>query len=170
MDFKQRAAIESCVKLGKTFTKTHQMLQQAYGRDCLSRSRVHEWFKRFKSGRETLNDDKRSGRPKSGISAKNIKKVREFIKNNEKCSVKLIEMELGIPATTVFRILTEELGLRKVNSRFLPHKLTDDQKMDLIEHCKDIIESAPHEWRRPDEGHPTKSHLEKSKVKSHKNT
>lgn len=193
MSFKQRAAIEFCVKLGKSFTETHQMLQTAYGDDCLSRTQVYEWFKRFESGRETLNDDERPGRPKTGLSEENITKVREFIKNNKKSSVKFIEMELGIPQTTVYRILTEVLGLKKVNSRFVPHKLTEDQKFDRIEHSKDIIKNArkdPNflktivtgdetwcfeyepetkrqsaEWRASDEGKPKKSRLVKSKVK-----
>jgi len=193
MSFKQRAAIDFCVKLGKTFTETHQMLQNAYGDDCLSRTQVYEWFGRFKSGRETLDDDERSGRPRTGLSKENIEKVREFIKNNKKSSVKVIEMELGIPQTTAYRILTEVLGLKKVNSRFVPHKLTEDQKVDRIEHCKDIVKSARKdqnflksivtgdetwcfeyepetkrqsaEWRAPDEGTPKKSRLVKSKVK-----
>lgn len=142
MSFKQRAAIDFCVKLGKTFTETHQKVQNAYGDDCLSRTQVHEWFGQFKSGRETLDDDERSGRPRTGLSEENIEKVREFIKNNKKSSVKVIEMELGIPQTTAYRILTEVLGLKKVNSRFVPHKLTEDQKVDRIEHCKDIVKSA----------------------------
>jgi len=28
----------------KTFTETFQMLQQAYGEDCLSRTKCHEWY------------------------------------------------------------------------------------------------------------------------------
>lgn len=193
MSFKQRAAIDFCVKLGKSFTETHQMLQSAYSDECLSRTQVYEWFKRFESGRETLNDDERPGRPKTGLSEENIEKMREFIKNNKKSSVKLIEMELGIPQTTAHRILTEVFGFRKVNSRFVPHKLTEDQKMARIDHSKDIIKSArkdPNflktivtgdetwcfkyepetkrqsaEWRSLNEGKPKKCRLEKSKVK-----
>ena len=39
----------------KTFTETFQMLQQAYGEDCLSRTQCHGWYQRFKSGRTYLN-------------------------------------------------------------------------------------------------------------------
>ena len=77
-----------------------------------------------------LDDDERSNRPRTGLSEENIEKVHEFIKNNKKSSVKVIEMELGIPQTTAYRILTKVLGLKKVNSQFVPHKLTEDQKVD----------------------------------------
>ncbi|XP_026829464.1 protein GVQW3-like [Ooceraea biroi] len=89
-----------------------------------------------------LEDDEKSGRPKTGLSEVNIQKVRDFIKENSKSSVRLIEDELEIPKSTVHNILTESLGLRKLNSRFVPHKLTDNQKMYRIEHCKDLIKTA----------------------------
>ena len=139
-----------------------------------------------------LDDAERSGRPRTGLSEENIEKVCEFIKNNKKSSVKVIEMKLGIPQTTAYCILTEVLGLKKVNSQFVPHKLTEDQKVDRIEHCKDIVKSARKdrnflksivtgdetwcfeyepetkrqsaEWRAPDAGTPKKSRLVKSKV------
>ena len=47
---------------GKAFTETHQMMKKVYGNDCLSRSRIHEWFKLFQEGREVLEVDDRSGR------------------------------------------------------------------------------------------------------------
>ena len=31
----------------KHFTETFQLLNQAYGEDCMSRTQCHEWFKRF---------------------------------------------------------------------------------------------------------------------------
>lgn len=44
--------------------------------------------------------------------------------------------------TLIYRILTEYLGLRKIYSRFVPHKLTDDQKLHKIQHSKDIIRQS----------------------------
>ena len=38
------------------------MMKKVYGDDYLSRSRIHEWFKRFHEGREALENDERSGR------------------------------------------------------------------------------------------------------------
>jgi hypothetical protein len=35
------------------------MLKSAYGEECLSRTNVFEWHKRFKEGRESLEDDER---------------------------------------------------------------------------------------------------------------
>ena len=36
---------------------------EAFGEQALSQARTFEWFKRFKDGRESVEDDKHSGRP-----------------------------------------------------------------------------------------------------------
>lgn len=194
MNIEQRANIKFCFKLGKTFTETLQLMKQVYGIECLSRSRVHEWYMRFKDGREDVNDDQHFGQSKFVITEDAIKTVREFIKDTPKSSLKLMEMELNISKTSIYRILTEHLGLRKVSSRFVPHKLTDDQKLLRIQHSMDIIKESKMdrnflynivtgdetwcfqydpetkrqsaEWKHPDEPNSKKSRLEKSKVKT----
>ena len=40
----QRAAIKFCFKLKKTPSETLELLQTAYGNECLSRSKVFEWY------------------------------------------------------------------------------------------------------------------------------
>ena len=71
MSIEQRANIKFCFKLGKTFTETHQMMKKVYGDDCLSRSRMHEWFKLFQVGRKALEDAERSGRPRNVVNEEN---------------------------------------------------------------------------------------------------
>jgi hypothetical protein len=46
----QRAVIKFCAKLKKTATEMFEMLKSAYSEDCLSRTSVFEWHKRFKEG------------------------------------------------------------------------------------------------------------------------
>lgn len=194
MSFEQRAAIKFCFKLGKTFTETHQMMQQAYGSDCLSRTQVYEWYNRFKSGREDLGDDERSGRPREVVNEKNIQIVRDFIKKEPKSSLRYMESELNITKDSIHTILVEHLGLRKVCARFVPHKLKEEEKVLRIQHSRDIIKEAKKdpnflynivtgdetwcfqynpeskrqssEWKHPTEPNPKKTRQEKSKIKS----
>ena len=50
------------LKLGKTATETHAMLVQVYRTDAVSRKCVYDWFKHFQEGKETVDDEPRSGR------------------------------------------------------------------------------------------------------------
>jgi hypothetical protein len=58
----QRTAIKFCFILRKSASETYELLQKAYGSDSLSRSTIFEWFKQFREGRDSLEDDVRSGR------------------------------------------------------------------------------------------------------------
>ena len=40
-----------------------QALMEVYGKECMSRTRVFEWHKRFHEGRTEVEDDERSRRP-----------------------------------------------------------------------------------------------------------
>ena len=93
--------------------------KKVYGDDCLSRSRIHERFKRFQEGRESLEDDERSGRPRNVVNEENAKIVREFSRKETKSSLKYVKSELGISAASIYRILTENLGYIKVCAKFV---------------------------------------------------
>ena len=55
------------------------MLKEAFGEQTLSQARTFEWFKRFKDGRESVEDDKHSGQPSTCTTPEMIAKVREVI-------------------------------------------------------------------------------------------
>jgi len=59
----ERICNKFCFKIGKTATETYQLLQQAYGEDAMGRTRVFDWFRRFKEGRTSVESDPRLGRP-----------------------------------------------------------------------------------------------------------
>ena len=61
----ERYAIKFCFKLGKNdATEMYGMLQTAFGASCMNWASVFEWHKRFKEGRESVQDDERCGRSK----------------------------------------------------------------------------------------------------------
>jgi histone-lysine N-methyltransferase SETMAR len=55
------------------------MLQEAFGDNAMSQSITFLWYKRFKDGRTTVDDDERSGGPSTSTTPDNIAKVREAI-------------------------------------------------------------------------------------------
>ena len=81
----QLVCAKFCFKLGKTFTETFQMLQQAYREDCLSHTQCHEWHQRFKLGRMSIEDDPKSGRPFTAVDDDHVEKVLALIRQNVPC-------------------------------------------------------------------------------------
>jgi hypothetical protein len=115
MDVKkeQRVAMKFCCKGDFSATKSVELFQKAYGEATLSRTRIFEWYKRFREGRESVKDDKRSGRPTTSRNHDNIAAVDKMIKDDRKVTSRLIADTLGIPKTVVLRILREDLKKRK---------------------------------------------------------
>jgi len=55
------------------------MLKEAFGEQALSQARTFVWYKRFKDGRKSVEDDKLSGRLFTCTTPEMIAKVREVI-------------------------------------------------------------------------------------------
>jgi len=62
----QRYAIKFCMKLKKTPLETFEMLKEAFGDDCLSRSQSNRWHKMFREGRKDITDEARVATPEEG--------------------------------------------------------------------------------------------------------
>ena len=76
MSAEHRINLKFLVRLGKTPTEALKLLQGVYGDDTMSRTSLFEWHKRFKEGREEVEDDHRSGRPSTSITDENVGRER----------------------------------------------------------------------------------------------
>ena len=70
------------------------MLAQAYGREAVSRKCVYEWFKRFREGKETTEDEPSSGRPSKSRPPEIIEKVRQMPAQDRRLPLKSVANSL----------------------------------------------------------------------------
>jgi transposase len=103
------------VKIGTSACETLAILTVAYGEYDMKKSSVFEWHRRFREGREDVQDDPRSGQPKTH-------------RTDRRLGVRLIAEELNMNRETGRQIITEDLGMRKISSKMVPRILTDYQK------------------------------------------
>ena len=99
------------------------MLQQAYGEDCLSRKQCHEWYQRFKSGRTSIENDPKSGRPSTSMDDDHAEKVLAVICQNLRLNVRGVAAEVAICKSSCHLILAEKLKMRRVAAKFVPRLL-----------------------------------------------
>ena len=139
MTIEQRINIKFCVKLGKTATETLKMLRDVYGDSSMSRTRVFEWHKRLVEGRKDVEDDPKLGRPCTSTTDTNIKKVRQLVCSDRRLTIRVIANELAMDKETVRTILVDTLGMRKVCAKMVPRLLTEEQKAQRLNACRDIL-------------------------------
>ena len=101
------------------------------------RSRIFEWHKWFKEGCEDVEDDSKSGRPST---ADNVERVKQMVRGDCRLTVRMIADELEINCDSVWRIITEDWGMRKICAKMMPKLIDDDQKEWRMEVCQDILE------------------------------
>ena len=139
MSIEQRINLKFLVRLGKTPTETFNLLQEVYGDATMSRTRIFECHKRFREGREDVEDDPKSGRPITSRTNENVERVREKVHSDHRLTVRMIADELSMNSERVWRIITEDLGMRKVCVKMVPRLLNDGQKENRVQVCQDIL-------------------------------
>jgi hypothetical protein len=94
----------SCVKEQKIYLKILRQAKKncslnapnAIGEQALSQARTFEWFKRFKDGRESVDDRKHPGRPSKSTTPGMIAKVRKVILQDRRQSIHDVCNRVGL--------------------------------------------------------------------------
>jgi hypothetical protein len=72
---------------------------------------VFKWHQLFAQGRESLEEDKRSGRPKTVRTELNIEEVARLVRTSRSQSADDIVAAVGISHGTCHKILTDDLNI-----------------------------------------------------------
>ncbi|VVC38893.1 Transposase, type 1 [Cinara cedri] len=106
----------------------------------MSRTRVFEWFKRFKEGRTTVESEKREGRPSTSRNEEMVQKIRTAIRGNRRLTIMELSNEFQISFGSIQTILTTDLDMRRVAAKFVPKLLSDEQKENRKQIATDLLE------------------------------
>ena len=96
MDHEQRINMKFCFKLQKSAKETHELLKLVYGYAAVSMKTVYNWFKRFRNGCESAEDEERSGRPSTPKIQENVERVSEMIRSNKRLTIREISEDVNI--------------------------------------------------------------------------
>ncbi|KAF6288416.1 hypothetical protein mRhiFer1_009149 [Rhinolophus ferrumequinum] len=140
LELEQRTNIKLLVKLGKSRSEIRDMLVQVYGDNAMKKAAVYKWIKCFSEGREHVTDEECLWQPVMSKTDKNIARIRQIVRQNRQLTVRSIADQVNIDRETVKKILTENLGMRKVCAQMVPKELTDEQKQRRVEVCQDLLE------------------------------
>jgi ppGpp synthetase/RelA/SpoT-type nucleotidyltranferase len=138
----QLTNIKFCVWLQKFPVETLTIFQQSYGDRSMKMSQVRDWYKRFHDGRESFDDDPRSGRPSMSTNEARVKRVREIVKSDRRKYVDQIASEVRISVESFQRILHDMLNVRRVCQHLVSRLLTLEQKETHMSISGDLIDMA----------------------------
>jgi len=110
----------------------HDYMLATLGDNAPAYSVVKSWLAKFKHWRNSVEDEHHSGCPKDAASTKNVQIVNDMLKEDRRLSIRNIAETTGIHATTVYRIVSGDLGMKKVSAHWVPRMLTDKEKQILL--------------------------------------
>jgi len=126
----QRAYIKIEALRGKTPTKIHSSLMEVCGVKTVDRSTISRWAHRFREGSLTVENDPKSGRPRTSTHDQSVLQIPE---EGRRITCEEIAHSAGISRASAYRILTEGLHKRRTVARWVPHDLSEEQKCRRLE-------------------------------------
>jgi hypothetical protein len=137
MSAEMRSVIHFLLLKNFTIAKISREVDNVYGQDAPCLRTVQRLVTRFAAGEEGLEDCPRGDRP---LSDQNIGFIAQLLVDDPYLSQKTIAGILSIHQATVKRILLEELSLRKVNFKWIPHHLNERQKQERVHPSTYLLE------------------------------
>ena len=106
----------------------------------LSQGRVYEWVERFQNGRQNVSDEHRRGRPVS-VETETVKRqIEQRIRDYRRVTIDEIAVEFNMTYGSAYSIDHNDLGYRKVCSRWVPRQLSNDQKRARQTICQEHLD------------------------------
>ena len=140
-NLKWRAYIEFRTKLNIQCVLIHNELQEILGMDCPSRSTIERWAARFRSGDTDVADLHRSGRPISVSTPDNIAIIGRMVMEDRFLTVDQIAHSMEMSSGAIHSILTIRLGYRSICGKWVPHILSEKQRLTRMNTAKKLLET-----------------------------
>lgn len=134
-----RSVIRFLFLQGKTRNEVWNELKAVYQEDCPSWATVKRWFNEFQSGRTSVLDNERPGRPVEIDEDKAIKDLEEIVKEERRITTRQLTTRLNVSKGTLHSLL-RSCGIRKLCSRFVPRFLTAEMMSRRLSCCQENLE------------------------------
>jgi transposase len=112
----------------KSPTEIHKEVVEVYDENVISRKQVSVWCNQFKEGQTSLRDEEHAGRPTAACNAVSEHRIEQLVLTVRRMKLKEIAYTLNLSKTTVYRIVDDTLGYRKVSAWWVPKELTEHHK------------------------------------------
>ena len=134
-----KSFIKVCTIIGKSASEIYQTLQVPSLSSVLSKDSIFRWAREFKNGKTGISDGRGKTTPRKVNTKSKINAVQAIIEEDSRVSVEQVAKRVGISSGSAWKILHEDLGLRKLSARWIPHILSDENKRVRLQCAQDLL-------------------------------
>lgn len=116
-------------------------LRRVHGVHTLCQASVRNWVRKFQANPQLSCLDKaHPGCPRFARMQRKINSVRHHLGEDSRHSIRELSVLCGVSVGTTHCIITKELKLHKIASRFVPKILTNEQKQRHLQACQNNLQ------------------------------
>lgn len=128
------------LKLGDNGQKIVQDLQAVFGESCVGKSTVYRWIESFSTKKTPSKPGAVIGRPLEGRNETNIALVKSLIEEDPHSTIRELSEACDLSVGTIYNILHEDLRMRNLAARWVPHLLTEEQKKRRVDCSRRLLQ------------------------------
>jgi transposase len=147
-NIEHRAVIKFFIRKGLNATEISKKLDNVYKDSAPSYRTIAKWVAEFKDPERGFEDSPRTGHPSTVTIAENIKAVERIVMRDRQISVRRVAYELGISTTTVYEVMINQLGMKKVSTRWVLKLLTPIQRTNRVDCCQELLQESEESWTK----------------------
>ena len=138
-DQEQRSFVKIGKLIGWSSGEIHRWLVSGLEGKALGLKTVEYWVTKMNKGRTDIEDTRGRAYRVAPDKDQRIDRIKLCFRETRAWSVAQLSLEVNVPPASLWRILTDELGLKKIMGKFVPHLLSEDQKMARSNICHDNL-------------------------------
>ena len=123
-DFQQRSILKFLFVQGNSAASAHREIGETLQVAAYSKRAVEFWFKRFNEGNYDIKEHRGGDHVSDPEKNQRVALIEQALTESRCWSLVSLSAHTGIPKSTVHRIMTEALHMKKVNAKWVPHELT----------------------------------------------
>ena len=137
-----RPVIKFFTQKGLNATEISKQLDSVYKDNVSSYRIIAKWLAEFKELERAFEDSSRTRRSSTITTDENIGTIQRIIVRDRQISVRRLAYELPITTTTVYEIMSNHLGMKKVCTRWTPKLLTPIQHANRVDCYQELLQES----------------------------